>query len=146
MPRQPRSEEQAPQPDIPTPSTPALTSEEWQNGVIQRGSLMILGFREESMTLIRTSADGESATVTVAADQRPAVAAAALATGKGAFTVQDYDDEIVTAVLLTYYQRGVPFSELKEPLRDAIAELIARRGDLARRIEALLDPAQRRAG
>lgn len=119
-------------------SGPALTPAEWSEGCFQRGSILGIDSGEGTLSLMRTGVDGNTESVRIDADQRHAVAALAANGASWGFSRRDHADEVLAAVLLDCYRRGVPFDELDPELRMAVEGLVDRRGGLADRIAALL--------
>lgn len=119
-------------------SGPALTPAEWSEGCFQRGSILAIDSGEGTLSLMRTDVDGNTESVRIDADQRHAVAALAANGASWGFSRRDHADEVLAAVLLDCYRRGVPFDELEPELRMAVEGLVNRRGGLADRIAALL--------
>lgn len=119
-------------------SAPALTAAEWTEGCFQRGSILGIDSGEGTLSLMRTGVDGNTESVRIDADQRHAVAALAANGASWGFSRRDHADEVLAAVLLDCYRRGVPFDALEPELRMAVEGLVDRRGGLADRIAALL--------
>lgn len=121
--------------------TPALTPEEWEQRYFKRGEVTGFGFDGDAVSLIRRGLDGKIDSVRLDdGDERRAVAALALSTHPCGLTWQDHDDQIITAVLLSSYQKGISYAQLDEPLKNALRGVLARCGNRAARIAALLPP------
>ncbi len=120
---------------------PALTPEEWEQRFFRRGDVTGFGFDGESISIVRKAADGTVETVRLdREEERRAVAALALSSQPGGLTWQDHDDQVITAVLLSSYEKGTPFSDLDDGLKKALRGVLARSGRRAARIAALLPP------
>jgi hypothetical protein len=121
--------------------TPALTPEEWEQRFFRRGEVMGFGFDGDGVSLMRKSLDGRVDSVRLeAGDESRAVAALALSSHPCGLGWQDHDDQIITAVLLSSYQKGISYAQLDEPLKNALRGVLARCGNRAARIAALLPP------
>ncbi len=121
--------------------TPALTPEEWSHRFFRRGEVTGFGFDGDAVSLIRKRADGNVDAVRLdECEERRAVAALALSSVPGGLSWQDHDDQVITSVLLSSYERGVPFAQLDEPLKEALRGVLVRSGNRAARISALLPP------
>ena len=121
--------------------TPALTPEEWGQRFFRRGEVTGFGLDDDAVSLIRRGADGSVEAVRLeGGEQRRAAAALALSADGSALGWQDHDDQLITSILLSSYERGVPFAELGEHLKGALRGVLDRSGGRAARIAALLPP------
>ena len=120
---------------------PALTPEEWGERFFRRGEVTGFGLSGNAVSLVRVCADGMVEAVRLdAGDQQRAVAALALSGDLLRLTWQDHDDQVITAILLSSYEQGVPFDRLGDTLQAALRGVLSRSGGRAARIAALLPP------